>query len=89
MAGAYVVLSGGVPVLYVDRGGRGLQTLVASDDSRIEPALVALVEQVRAGRIKRIALEKVDGESAIDSPLGRLLVALGFQQGPRRLTLSA
>ena len=89
VAGAYVVLSGGVPVLYVDRGGRGLQTLVASDDRRIEPALVALVEQVRAGRIKRIALEKVDGEPAIDSTLGPALVALGFQQGPRRLTLSA
>ncbi|MBV8220858.1 MAG: DEAD/DEAH box helicase, partial [Solirubrobacterales bacterium] len=87
--GAYVVLSGGEPVLYVERGGRGLQTLVGADDPRIEPALVALVEQVRTGRLKRIALEKVDGESAIDSPLGPLLVALGFQQGPRRLTLSA
>ena len=87
--GAYVVLSGGEPVLYVERGGRGLQTLVGADDPRIEPALVALVEQVRAGRLKRIALEKVDGESAIDSPLGPLLVALGFQPGPRRLTLSA
>ncbi|HUA02543.1 MAG TPA: DEAD/DEAH box helicase [Solirubrobacteraceae bacterium] len=87
--GAHVVLSAGEPVLYVERGGRGLQTLVAAGDPRIEPALVALVEQVRAGRLKRIALEKVDGESAIDSPLGPLLVALGFQQGPRRLTLSA
>ena len=87
--GAYVVLSGGEPVLYVERGGRGLQTLVDADDPRIERALVALVEQVRSGRLKRIALEKVDGEAAIDSPLSSLLVALGFQQGPRRLTLSA
>ena len=87
--GAYVVLAGGEPVLYVERGGRALQTLVSADDPRLEPALVALVEQVRAGRIKRIALEKVDGESAIDSTLGPALVALGFQQGPRRLTLSA
>ena len=44
---------------------------------------MALVEQVRAGRLKRLALEKVDGEPAIDSPLGPALVALGFQQGPR------
>jgi ATP-dependent Lhr-like helicase len=44
---------------------------------------------VRTGRIKRIALEKVDGESALDSPLGEALVRLGFQEGPRRLTLSA
>ena len=87
--GAYVVLVGGEPILYLERGGRGLQTLVAADDPRIDPALVALVEQVRAGRIKRLALEKVDGESALASPLGSALVALGFQQGPRRLTLSA
>ena len=31
----------------------------------------------------------IDGEPAIDSSLGGALVALGFQQGPRRLTLSA
>jgi ATP-dependent Lhr-like helicase len=87
--GAYVVMAAAEPVLYVERGGRGLQTLVGADDPRIEPALVALVEQVRAGRIKRLALEKVDGEAALSSPLGPALVALGFQPGPRRLTLSA
>jgi ATP-dependent Lhr-like helicase len=87
--GAYVVLAGAEPVLYVERGGRGLQTLVEAGDPRIEPALHALVEQVRAGRLRRLALEKVDGESALLSPLGPALVALGFQQGPRRLTLSA
>jgi ATP-dependent Lhr-like helicase len=89
VAGAYVVLARGEPILYLERGGRALQTLVAADDPRIEPALHALVEQVRAGRPRRLALEKVDGESALVSPLGPALVALGFQQGPRRLTLSA
>jgi ATP-dependent Lhr-like helicase len=87
--GAYVVLAGGEPVLYLERGGRALQILVEPGDERVEPALQALVEQVRAGRIKRLALEKVDGESALISPLGAMLVALGFQEGPRRLTLSA
>jgi ATP-dependent helicase Lhr and Lhr-like helicase len=89
VAGAYVVITGGEPILYLERGGRGLQTLVGYDDPRLEPALVAVTEQVRAGRVRRIALEKVDGESALASPLGPALVALGFQQGPRRLTLSA
>jgi ATP-dependent Lhr-like helicase len=89
VAGAYVVLAGGAPILYLERGGRGLQTLVARDDARLEPALNALVEQVQNGRIKRVALEKVDGESALSSPLGPALVALGFREGPRRLTLSA
>ncbi len=89
VAGAYVVLSGGEPVVYLERGGRGLQTLVERGDRRLEGALAALVEEVRRGRLKRLALEKVDGEPAMDSPLGPTLVALGFQEGPRRLTLSA
>ena len=89
VAGAYVVLAGGEPILYLERGGRALQTLVAPDDPRIEPALHALIEYVRAGRLRRVALEKVDGVAAIESPLGAALVALGFQRGPRRLTLSA
>jgi ATP-dependent Lhr-like helicase len=88
-AGAYVVLVGGDPVLYLERGGRALQTLVDTDDGRLEAALSALVDHVRSGRIKRLALEKVDGESAMTSPLAPALTALGFQEGPRRLTLTA
>ena len=68
-AGAYVVLVGGEPILYLERGGRALQTLVGHDDARLEPALTALVEHVRTGAIKRLALEKVDGEAAMGSPL--------------------
>jgi ATP-dependent Lhr-like helicase len=89
VAGAYVVLAGGEPVIYLERGGRGLQTLVSVEDARLQPALAALVEHVRAGRIRRVALERVDGEPAPGSPLAPLLGALGFQEGPRRLTLSA
>jgi ATP-dependent helicase Lhr and Lhr-like helicase len=89
VAGAYVVLAGGDPILYVERGGRALQTLVEAGDARLEPALAALVDFVRAGRIKRLGLEKVDGQPAMGSPLAPALTALGFQEGPRRLTLSA
>ncbi len=89
VAGAYVVLLDGEPLLYLERGGRGLQTLVGAEDPRVGPALAAIVEQVRSGRIKRLALEKIDGEPALGSPLSPALVALGFQEGPRRITLSA
>ena len=88
-AGAHVVLDRGVPVVYLERGGKGLQTLVDADDERLMPALAALVAHVRAGRIKRLALEKVDGQSALSSPLGPRLLELGFDEGPRRLTLTA
>ncbi len=87
--GAYVVLCGGEPVLYLERSGRALQTLVEAGDARLEAALRTLVEHVRSGAVKRLALEKVDGEPALGSPLGELLLELGFQEGPRRLTLSA
>ncbi len=89
VAGAYVVLSGGDPVLFVERGGRALQTLVGGADPRLERGVAALVEEVRAGRIKRLACEEVDGASALTSPLAPLLVALGFREGPRRLIVSA
>ncbi len=89
VAGAYVVLSGGEAILYLDRGGRALQTLVEAGDPRLAQGLTALVEQVQRGVIKRLALEKVDGEPALGSPLEAALVAHGFQEGPRRLTLSA
>jgi ATP-dependent Lhr-like helicase len=89
VAGAYVVLAGGEPVLYLERGGKGLLTLVPADDERLEPALAALADHVRRGRVKRIALEHVDREPALASPLGPALIALGFREGPRKLTLSA
>ncbi len=88
-AGAYVVLVGGEPILYLERGGKALQTLVGAHDPRLQPGLAALAEHVRGGAIKRLALEKVDGESAMASALAPALTALGFQEGPRRMTLSA
>ncbi len=88
-SGAYVVLAGGEPIVYLERGGKALQTLVAPDDARLEPALGAVVKYVQSGAIKRLALEKVDGESAMGSRFAPMLARLGFQEGPRRLTLSA
>jgi ATP-dependent Lhr-like helicase len=88
VAGAQVVLVGGEPVLYLERGGKSMQTL---DDERVEVALAALEQHVRAGRgsVRKLALERVDGEPALSSPLAAALRAHGFQEGPRRLTLSA
>jgi ATP-dependent Lhr-like helicase len=88
-AGAHVVLAGAEPVLYLERGGKGLQTLVLADDPRLGPALEALTEHVRAGRIKRVALERVDGEPVVGSEWETRLIELGFRPGPRKLSLSA
>ncbi len=95
VAGAQAVLVGGEPVLYLERGGKGLVTLVDAEDpvgaERLAIALRAFAEHVRAGRggLRKLALERVDGEPATASALGPALRAHGFQEGPRRLTLSA
>jgi ATP-dependent Lhr-like helicase len=62
---------------------------VDEDDPRLPAAFEALADQVRAGRVKRIALERIDGEPIVGSPFGELLIELGFRQSPRALTLSA
>jgi ATP-dependent helicase Lhr and Lhr-like helicase len=76
-------------VLYVERGGKGLQVLVDEDDPRLPAALEALAESVRRGRVARLGIERVDGEPAVGSPWEERLLELGFRAGPRRLTLTA
>ncbi|MDQ4049670.1 MAG: DEAD/DEAH box helicase, partial [Actinomycetota bacterium] len=93
--GAYVVTLDAEPVLYVERGGKGLVSLRAPRTAAGEPAdwleeaLETLAEHVRRGRIKRLSLERFDGEPVVGSAYEPLLVEVGFRQGPRRLTLSA
>jgi ATP-dependent Lhr-like helicase len=88
-AGAYVVLGGAEPVLYVERGGRGLQVLVEREDPRMRPALEALAAFVTGDRRHKLSLERVDGEAVVGSDLEALLIEVGFRAGPRKLTLSA
>jgi ATP-dependent helicase Lhr and Lhr-like helicase len=89
VAGAHVVLAGAEPVLYLERSGKGALTLVEPGDPRLQPAFEALAEAVRAGRIRKVALERIDGEPVFGGPFGEMLVELGFRQSPRALTLSA
>jgi ATP-dependent Lhr-like helicase len=80
------------PALYVERGGRGLLTLAEAREGERDPVatgLRALAEAVRAGRVPKLSLERIDGEPAVASALAATLLALGFSPGPRRLTLSA
>jgi ATP-dependent helicase Lhr and Lhr-like helicase len=89
VAGAYVISLDAEPVLYVERGGKGLLALREPDEDWLRPALEAVAEAVRRGRVPRLGIERFDGEPVVGSEVGALLVELGFRQGPRRLTLSA
>jgi ATP-dependent helicase Lhr and Lhr-like helicase len=87
VAGALVVLLGGEPALFVERGGRSLVPLRDPDPEWLRPAIDALVAHVKRGGVKRIAVERFDGEPVIETDLMPLLVEAGFLAGPRRAVL--
>ena len=83
------VLAGAEPVLYVERGGKGISVLVEADDTRIQPAFEALARFVTSGRGRKLSLERVDAEPVVGSLWEERLIELGFRAGPRKLTLTA
>ena len=92
--GAHLVTLDAEPALYVEKGGKGLLALRAPlEDGAPAPwlaeALEALAEHVRRGRIKRLAVERFDGQPVVGSQFEQALIDAGFRLGPRRLTLSA
>ena len=87
VAGAHVVLLGGEAALFVERGGRSLVPLREPDDTWLRPALAALVDHVKRGGAKRLAVERFDGTPVGESEVMPLLLEAGFLAGPRRAVL--
>jgi ATP-dependent helicase Lhr and Lhr-like helicase len=87
VAGAHVVLLGGEAALFVERGGRSLVPLRDPDEAWLGPALAALVAHVRRGGVKRLAVERFDGEPVSETEVMPLLLEAGFRAGPRRAVL--
>ena len=87
--GAFVVTLDAEPVLYVERGGKGLVALRDPDEAWLRPALEALADAVRRGRVPRLGRGALRRRARGGTPVGALLIELGFRQGPRKLTLSA
>jgi ATP-dependent Lhr-like helicase len=85
-AGAYVVLADGALAAYLERGGR---TLVTFDDAANSDWPDALAALVKDGRVRRIELSRIDGESATSSPQADRLRTAGFVDGYRGLSLRA
>jgi ATP-dependent helicase Lhr and Lhr-like helicase len=90
-AGAYVVLVGGEPVLYVERGGgrgRGLITLPGfeHDEAGLE-ALRALAAVAEALPRRELTIDRVDGVPVLSSPLQPALEAAGFNREYLAFTL--
>jgi len=86
VAGAHVILLGGGPALFVERGGRSLVPLREPEEIWLRDALGALVEHVRRAGLRRLAVERFDGESVGETEIMPLLLEAGFVAGPRRAT---
>ena len=89
MPGAYVVTVDAEPVLYLERGGKGLLPLGEPSRRAAARGPGGAGRGVRRGRVPRLGIERYDGEPVVGSPVGELLLELGFRQSPRKLTLSA
>jgi ATP-dependent Lhr-like helicase len=87
--GAYVLLRDGEPVIYVERGGRGVLRLAELDEGALADALGELATAAGEGVLPRLAIERVDGDPVIGSGLEPTLIEAGFSRQPRRLVASA
>ena len=87
VAGALVVLLGGEAVLFVERSGRSLVPLRDPDPGWLRQALAALVRHARETGVRRLSVERFDGEPVAESDAMPLLAEVGFVAGPRRAVL--
>lgn len=87
-AGAYVVLHDGELVLYLERGGRSLQTFAPFDDDDVAGMAIETLRGLATdGRIKRLQIERVDGQPIAESEHRSRLEGLGFRQAYRGYVL--
>jgi ATP-dependent Lhr-like helicase len=86
-AAALVVLRDGLPIAWYDRRSHHLVTFPHTFDDRTWAE--ALADLVRAGRLRRVELRKVDGEALTTSPTNADVTAAakaaGFIDGYRGL----
>jgi ATP-dependent Lhr-like helicase len=89
-AGAYVVLHDGELVLYLERGARSLLTFAPFEDDGVAAAATDALRTLLAdGRLRRLQIERIDGEDVSASWQRQRLAELGFRPGYRGYVLGA
>jgi ATP-dependent Lhr-like helicase len=78
VAGAWVVLVAGRPLVYLGPSGRQLLSFPEQGGQALALALAALRRLPRRGR-RRLLIREIDGEPALGSPLRGALLAAGFE----------
>ena len=88
--GAHLLLRDGEPLVFVERGGRGLLRLAELDGERAGGGDARpRRRRHRRPACRSSAIEKLDGEPVIGSGHEEALIGAGFSRGPRKLTASA
>ncbi|MFL6089997.1 MAG: DEAD/DEAH box helicase [Aeromicrobium sp.] len=85
-AGSIVVLHEGHLILYLERGGRKALSF-NSQPQRVAAAASALVEVVRRGAVRRVAIESVDGVPVGSTAWDEPLRDAGFHRHPKGLRI--
>ncbi len=83
--GAFVLLRDGNPVVYVERGGKGIVRLVELEGEALVEAVAQLAAAAREQVIPKLGIERVDGEPVFGSGLEDQIIAAGFSRQPRKL----
>ncbi|WP_440710166.1 ATP-dependent helicase [Herbiconiux sp. YIM B11900] len=87
-AGALVALVDGDLVLYLERGGKSALSF-SDDPEQLERAARSVAQAVSAGRVDKLAVERVNGDFVLGTAVGGSLEAAGFTATPRGLRLRA
>jgi ATP-dependent Lhr-like helicase len=87
-AGALVVLVDGALALYLERGGKTALAFTG-DEETLAVATRSLAFAVTSGRVDKLAVERVNGDFVLGTPVGGALESAGFTGTPRGLRLRA
>jgi ATP-dependent helicase Lhr and Lhr-like helicase len=85
--GAYTVLIDGEACVYLERGGKRVLTFPAAASHPEWPRVLGSL--VGSGRVRRLRIETIDGQSAAVSPWADGLREHGFAEGYKGLTKGA
>ncbi|OIH99454.1 MULTISPECIES: ATP-dependent helicase [unclassified Curtobacterium] len=86
-AGALVTTVDGRLAVYVERGGKSVLTFT-DDPADLAVAAASIATTVRTG-LRKLAVERVDGDFVLETPLGGALREAGFTATPQGLRLRA
>ncbi|VXC61602.1 hypothetical protein ARTHRO9V_700001 [Arthrobacter sp. 9V] len=84
-AGALVTTVDGKLTVYVERGGKSVLTFT-DDAADLAAAATSIASIVRTG-LRKLSVERVDGDFVLETPLGGALRQAGFTATPQGLRL--